>query len=232
MLACHFGLWGRPLLTRMASPAPPGCAFKHHRVSERSPFIFQWPIPRENLVKYLSNCPQVMFSNIYDNPDAIHWHNLLRLADVLNEFTEAVTTLVLAKTTELLFPAVQFSWAGDRLRMSTSRHLHKYRGWSPSMQKRCPLALCCCMSLDCKFLPRTVYDPRCENLPGLLQKLAWHRTLLQACPVANTVWFNKGWWACFVKRNHSLFNYLDVYLPIQWDFLMSSNLIKFKVFNF
>lgn len=120
-----------------------------------------------------------MFSNIYNNPDAIHWNNLLMTFRISSN--KAVTTLALAKA--LRFSSLQFSWAGDKLRMSTSRHLRKYRGSSPSMQKRCPLALCCCTSLDYKFLPRTVYDPRCENSPGLQQKLAWHRILLRACPV-------------------------------------------------
>lgn len=123
-----------------------------------------------------------------------------------------------ALTNALIFSSLQFSWAGDRLRMSTSRHLRKYQGSSPSMQKRCPLALCCCKWPDCISLRQIVYDPRCENLPGLRQKLVWRRILLRACPVVKTNGFNQGWYDFFLLRllhgrnKIASMDYLDFFL--------------------
>lgn len=94
----------------------------------------------------------------------------------------------------------QFSWAGGRPQMSTSRHLRKYRGLSPSTRTRCPPALCCCTSLGCKSPPQKVYDPRCGSWPGRRRKLVWRRTLLRVCPVVRTNRFNQGWCDFFGLR--------------------------------
>lgn len=100
--------------------------------------------------------------------------------------------MALNRCNVLRFPP-PFSWAGDRLQMSTSRHLRKSQGSSPSRQKRCPLELCCCKSLDCISPPPIVSGPRCENSPGLPRKLAWRQILLRACPAVQTNRFNQGW---------------------------------------
>lgn len=118
-------------------------------------------------------------------PDAVYWNALAPRSFRL----VAATTVALDNCTVLLFPA-KFSWAGGKPQMSTWRRLRKCRGSSPSKQKHCPLVLCCCKSPDCKSPRQTVYDPRCENLPGLQQKLVWHQTLLRVCPVVKTNGFN------------------------------------------
>lgn len=105
-----------------------------------------------------------------------------------------------ALTNALIFSSLHFSWAGDKLQMSTSRHLRKFQGSSPSRQKRCPLVLCCCKSLDCISLRPIVSDPRCGNLPGLQQKPEWRQILLRACPVVKTNRFNQGWYDFFCLR--------------------------------
>lgn len=130
-----------------------------------------------------------MMLEISLNPDAIHWNNGLLIFWI---------TLPMLCQTEWLQPLhwslLQLSWAGDKPQMSTSRHLRKFRGLSPSMQKRCPLGLCCCKSLDYISLQPIVSDPRCENSPGLRQKLVWHQILLRACPMVKTNRFNQGWY--------------------------------------
>lgn len=115
-------------------------------------------------------------------------------------------------------PAVQFSWAGDKPQMSTSRHPRKSRGWSPSTRKRCPLGLCCCKLPDYKSLPLIVSGPRCENLPGLQQKLAWRRILLRACPAVKTNWFNQGW--CDVTPQPVSWKELNQQIMIIFAFLL------------
>lgn len=123
-----------------------------------------------------------------------------------------------------------FSWAGDKLRMSTWRPLRKYRGSSPSRQKRYPLVLCCCKSLDCKSPPRIVYGPRCESLPGLLRRLAWRRILLPACPVEVINRFNQGWndsfillWLLYEQEENCFLDYLEF---LEWMTQIFSQLRK------
>lgn len=135
-------------------------------------------------------CPQMMFSNIYNKS------RCYSLKQSPPDLSNAVTNRV-ALTNLFIFSSLHFSWAGDKLQMSTSRHLRKYQGLSPSMQKRCPLVLCCCKSLDCISLRQIVSDPRCENLPDLQQKLVWRRIHLRACPVVKTNGFNQGWYDFF-----------------------------------
>lgn len=124
------------------------------------------------------------------NPDAIHWKNQLLIFQIsLPVLCETEWLQQLHRPLPL-----QFSWAGDKLQMSTSRHLRKFQGLSPSTQKHCPPGLCCCKLLDYISLRLIVSDPRCENLPGLQQKLVWRQILLRACPVVETNRFSQGWY--------------------------------------
>lgn len=100
----------------------------------------------------------------------------------------------LASAAELIPFRWRFSWAGGKPRMSTWRRRRICRGSSPSTQKRCPPALCCCTWPGCKSPRRTVYGPRCENSPGPRRKLVWRRIPLRACPVVETNGFNRGWY--------------------------------------
>lgn len=158
-----------------------------------------------------------MMLEISLNPDAIHWNNGLLI----------FRTLPMPCQTKWLQPLrwslpLQFSWAGDKPQMSTSRRLRKFRGSSPSMQKRCPLGLCCCKSLDYISLQPIVSDPRCENSPGLRQKLVWHQILLRACPVVKTNRFNQGWYD-FPPRAAS---WKELPLWIIWTFFFFFSLIQ------